>query len=277
MIDFLHTTWTELAAGFHSEIRHAADQHQGSTMIKTLGIVELHTPGQHKMPLRRLGGKPLIEWVVRRANDSSLLDGVVVAAGDSPADRELASLVPSDVPVFFGSTTDALTRFWDAAHQFDADSVIRISADSPFIDPVLIDRLVTISGTEPLDYIGYGSRDGRPAVESPLGVFAEWMTTRALRRAERRASDPRDRSNVTRHIYSHPDDFRVLLIPVPMPLDRDDVRLTVGSHEDWEHAQEILEALGPEQLDWQGIAGLLHHQPGMRNRMAVLNREAARA
>ena len=58
-------------------------------------------------------------------------------------------------------------------------------------------------------------------------------------------------------------------------MDRDDVRLTIDSHEDWEHAQEILEALGPERLDWQGIAGLLHHQPGMRQRMAVLNREAA--
>jgi spore coat polysaccharide biosynthesis protein SpsF len=245
-------------------------------MIKTLGIVEILSPAQQDVPRRRLGGKPLIEWVVRRANDSSLLDGVVVTAGDGSADRKLAALVPADVPVFHSAAPDALTRFWDAAHQFDAEAVVRISADNPFIDPVLIDRLVTIAGTEPLDYIGYCSRDGRPDIESPIGVFAEWMSTRALRRAERRASDPRDRSNVTRHIYSHPDEFRVLLIPVPVPLDRDDVRLTIGSHEDWEHAQEILEALGPEQLDWQGIARLLHHQPGMRKRMAVLNREAAR-
>lgn len=85
-----------------------------------------------------------------------------------------------------------------------------------------------------------------------------------------------NRRCVTRHIYSHPEEFHVLLIPVPTPLDRDDVRLTIDSHEDCEHAQEILEALGPERLDWQGIAGLLHHQPRMRKRMAVLNREAAR-
>jgi len=246
-------------------------------MIKTLGIVEIHAPQQHDPPRCRLGGKPLIEWVVRRANDSSLLGGVVVAAGEGPVCRKLAALVPSDVPVFHSAAPDALRRFWDAAHQFDAEAVVRISGDNAFIDPVLIDRLITIAGTEPLDYIGYCSRDGRPAVESPLGVFAEWMTTRALRRAERRASDPCDRSQVTRHIYSHPDEFRVLLIPVPVPLDRDDVRLTIGSQEDWEHAQEILEALGPEQLDWQGIARLLHHQPGMRKRMAVLNRAAARA
>ncbi|MCE9551933.1 MAG: NTP transferase domain-containing protein [Planctomycetes bacterium] len=250
-------------------------------MINTLGIVELHDQQHRNTLVRRLGGKPLIEWVVRRANDSQLLDGVIVAAGDTPADREMAALVPSDVPVFYGSKTDVLRRFRDAALQFGAEHVVRISADNPFIDPALIDRLVTVAALElqdttPLDYVGYSSRDGRPEVESPLGVFAEWMTTRALRRAERRASDPRDRQSVTRHMYSHLDEFRVLLIPVPTQLDRDDVRLTIDSHEDWEHAQEILEALGPERLDWQGIAGLLHHQPGMRERMAVLNREAAR-
>jgi len=249
-------------------------------MVKTLGIVELRQQQQTNTLSRRLGGKPLIEWVVRRANDSQLLDGVIVVVGDTPADRELASQVPSDVPVVHGSETDVLRRFRDAALQFGAEQVVRISADNPFIDPALIDRLVTVAGVEtldagPLDYVGYCSRDGRPAVESPLGVFAEWMTTRALRRAERRASLPSERNNVTRHIYSHPEEFRVLLIPIPTLLDRDDVRLTIDSHDDWEHAQEILDALGPERLDWQGIAGLLHHQPGMRKRMAVLNREAA--
>lgn len=244
-------------------------------MIKTLGIVELRDPRQQTPFDRRLGGKPLIEWVVRRANDSQRLDGVIVAASDTPADRELAALVPSDVPVYYGSAPDELRRFRDAALEYGAEQVVRISAGNPFIDPALIDQLVTIASSETLDYVGYCSRCGRPAVESPLGVFAEWMTIRALRRAERHASDRQDRRNATRYIYNHPEEFRVLLIPVPTPLDRDDLRLRVDSHEDWEHAQEILEALGPERLDWQGIAGLLHHQPGMRERMAVLNRESA--
>ena len=65
------------------------------------------------------------------------------------------------------------------------------------------------------------------------------------------------------------------LIPIPVELDRDDVRLTIGVDEDWEHAQEILEALGPDELDWQRIANLLAAQPGMREKMANLNRAAS--
>ncbi|MCE9545786.1 MAG: hypothetical protein K8T25_09760, partial [Planctomycetia bacterium] len=103
-------------------------------MLKTLGIVQLNdecgpqgeaTSGYG----RRLGGKPLVEWVVRRVTDSSLLDGVIVAAGDTPQQRRLAELVPLDAPVFFGHPTDLLRRFRDAALQYGAESVVRVSTD----------------------------------------------------------------------------------------------------------------------------------------------------
>ncbi len=51
------------------------------------------------------------------------------------------------------------------------------------------------------------------------------------------------------------------------------MRLAVDTEEDWEHAQTIYEALGPEALDWQRIAGLLEQQPALRTRMAALNRQ----
>ena len=69
--------------------------------------------------------------------------------------------------------------------------------------------------------------------------------------------------------------FKLRLLPAPAEIDRDDVRLTIDSDEDWDHALTIFEALGPESLDWQRIARLLSHQPALRSRMAALNRAAA--
>ena len=63
------------------------------------------------------------------------------------------------------------------------------------------------------------------------------------------------------------------LIPAPVELDRDDVRLALDSAEDWEHAQLILDALGPENLEWQRIVSLLDEHPDLRERMASLNQE----
>ncbi len=244
-------------------------------MLKTLGIVQacFTSPRLHGLANRRLGGQSLLGWVVRRVTDCQRLDGVIVVARDAAEHRFTDELVPMDVPVFVCDEPSALQRFCLAIQQYPAEAVVRVRGDNPFIDPELIDRLVTTAQSHPdCDYISYCSRDGRPAILSPVGVYAEWFRCEALRRAARSSQAPSDREHVTRHIYSHPEEFQIRLIPAPAEIDRDDVRLTVDIEEDWEHTLAIFEALGPEALNWQRIAKLLDHQPALRQRMAVLNR-----
>jgi spore coat polysaccharide biosynthesis protein SpsF len=224
-----------------------------------------------------LGGKSVLEWVVRRVTDCQQVSGAIVVTGDSPEDRSLAELVPLDVPVLAETADDALGRFAAALEEYPAESVVRVRADYPFVDPTLIDRLVTTARAHPeCDYASYCSRDGRPAILSPVGMYAEWFRGAALRRAVRKARTTADRADPTRYIYSHPEQFNLRFIPAPPQIDRDDVRLSVDIEEDWEHALTIFEALGPDELDWQRIARLLDHQPAMRERMATLNRAHAR-
>jgi spore coat polysaccharide biosynthesis protein SpsF len=141
------------------------------------------------------------------------------------------------------------------------------------VDPQLIDRLICTANAHPsADYIGYAASQGGPAVLAQLGVFAEWCCAVAVYQADREAVQPFERSDATRYIYSHPEIFKLRLIPVPAQLDRPDLRLKVNFEEDWDHAQTIFEALGPEALDWQRIAELLDQHPALRQRMAALNR-----
>ncbi len=259
-------------------------------MLNTLGIVQVSSETSQIAScfLRKLGGKSLLEWVVRRVTDCQRLDGVIVAIGDGPQKQSIAQLAPPDVPVFVGSQEDVLGRFASAVDEFPAKSIVRIRVDTPFVDPALIDALVTASDVHPeCDCIAYCSRNGRPAILSPVGLFAEWFTAKALRKAARRAIDPQDRRDVTRFLYAHPESFRMRLLPMPERLDRDDLRLRVDLEEDWDHTQDIFEALGShafdldasgaESADWQQITGLLDQQPAMRRRMALLNRAESKA
>jgi spore coat polysaccharide biosynthesis protein SpsF len=247
-------------------------------MLKTLGIVQacFCSATFRTNAVRKLGGRSLLEWVVRRVTDSMRLDGVIVVACDRTESRALGRLVPSDVPVWFSNAPDLLAGFAAALQEYPAEAAVRVRGDNLFIDPALIDRLVTAAESfAGCDYATYGSRDGRPAILSPVGVYAEWFRARALHRAQRTAKDPQDREDVTRYLYRHPRRFRVHLIPAPAEIDREDVRLTLEGDEDWDHALAIYDALGPEAFDWQRIAGFLNHQPAMRRRMAVLNRASA--
>ena len=246
-------------------------------MLHTLGVVEVGpraVVGRLKSG-RGPGGRSLLEWTVRRVTDSMRLSAVIVLAPRSDESESLRRIVPLDVPVYFSPARDELGRLIDALSEFPAEALVRVSCDHPLVDPVLVDRLVIEAAEHPAtDYVGYCLRDGQPAVLSTLGVFGEWLRTKALIRADRDLSANGQRQTVTRYFHAHPEKFRLRLLPVPAELQRDDVRLAIDSFEDWEHVQAIFEALGSEHVDWQRITGLLDHQPELRRRMAELNRAA---
>jgi len=243
-------------------------------MLRTLGIVEAcyESDRARCRAARKLDGKSVLEWVVRRATDCQQLDGVIVVTNNAPGNHLVSKLVPPDVPIFVGQHADPLGCVGAALEEYPTESAVRICAKWPFLDPTLVDRLVRAAwGQGDCDYATYCSRDGRPAFLSPVGMHIEWFRTRVLREVCRRAKSEADRREVTRYIYHRPHKFGIRLIPAPEQIDRDDIRLTVDIEEDWEHTLTIYEALGPD-LDWRRIVDLLDHQPALRSRMAALNR-----
>jgi spore coat polysaccharide biosynthesis protein SpsF len=249
-------------------------------MLKTLGIVQAccHSGQYRCRAARKLGGRSVLEWVIRSVTDSIRLDGIIVLVCDEADHRFMRNLVPPDVPIFVGTKPDTLGRFSQALEQFSSEAVVRVRSDNLFIDPTLIDRLVTSAeGHRQADYVSYRMRDGRPAIDLPLGIFAEWFRSAALQKAARHAKNPEEREHVTQYIYSRPEKFNIRLIPVPAEIDREDLRLTIEMEEDWDHVLTIYEALGPEKMEWRRIADLLDHHPALRNRMAALNREKVHA
>jgi spore coat polysaccharide biosynthesis protein SpsF len=247
-------------------------------MRKALGIVEVRFDSGHVTTKfgRKLGGKSLLELVVRRVTDCQWLEGVVVLLADSQQVDHVRHLVPPDVSVFAPKSHDPLARFVAAIDEFGAGSAVRVCANHPFVDPVLIDRLVSTANAHPsCDYISYCRSDGRPAILSQVGMLAQWSSAAALRTAHREAKHAADREQAMGYLYAHPERFNVRLIPLPAELDRDDLRLRIDYEEDWDHAQVIYEALGHEEWDWQRIADFLDHQPALRKRMATLNRAEA--
>jgi spore coat polysaccharide biosynthesis protein SpsF len=249
-------------------------------MLKNLGIVEVPCQEAHAtasgnmLATRRFAGHYLLEWVARRTTDALLLDHVAVIVSGEDQARCLSDALPADVSVHIAdAAADPVARLADAVRAYQPQAIVRVDVDHPFVDPVLIDRLVTKAESHRFcDYLGYCSTRGGRVLLAQLGVLAEWCRADAVLLADQLATEPRERQHLTRFIYSRPDVFQLRLIPIPKPLDRDDVRLSLAVAEDWEHAQMILDALGLDELDWQRIAELLDEQPEMRRRMAALNR-----
>ncbi len=253
-------------------------------MLNSLGIVEVTTPSLEERragnPTRnpvvlaqsRFAGTSLFEWIVRRVTEAQRLDGVI-ALFDRTVAAQIGHLVPADVPLFSCSQPEPLDRIVAAIDKFPTRAVVRVGVRTPFVDPDLIDRLInSAEQNADCDYVSYRSHDGQPLTISHLGLFAEWCRSAALRRAQRIAKRHPTQQQITQFFTGHPEFFQMRFLQVPQALDRDDVRLTLSGQIDWEHAEEIYEALGAEGLNWQRIAELLDHQPALRERMADLNR-----
>ncbi|ADB17358.1 Spore coat polysaccharide biosynthesis protein F CMP-KDO synthetase-like protein [Pirellula staleyi DSM 6068] len=252
-------------------------------MYKTLGVVEALpslVDGQSSLlrsiGKRRFAGKSLLEWIVRHATESHFLDRVVVLAGNDPVARSLAEVAPPDVTVYGCSAGDPLSRLAATATRFPAESIVRLSVSQPFVDADLIDRLISTAESDPAtDYVSFAHADGRPAITTGTGVAAEWINVTALLEADRDADQPLDRQHPSRYLYRHPGHFHVRMLPLPKLLDRDDLRLAIQDELDWEFVQMLIDALGPDSLDWRVVASLLDRHPSLCQQMAARNFELA--
>lgn len=90
-----------------------------------------------------LCGKPFIWHVINRLKFVQTLDHITLATTDRPSDDKLYYWAKENgVDVYRGSESNVLNRYYEAAVYSKADVIVRITADDPFKEPVLIDEAV---------------------------------------------------------------------------------------------------------------------------------------
>lgn len=250
-------------------------------MAKTVGVVEVVPACDFSahaslfgIGRRKFAGKPLLEWVVRRVSDAQQLDEVIVLASDTPMGRSLAECTPPDVQLIFSSAADPLGHLADVCRRLNCGGIVRLNVSQPFVDPHLIDRLVLAAREGDCDFVGFQCSDGTAGLSARVGVFAEYLSSRLILDAERRASGG-SRKNLGQYAAGAVDVFSLKFLATPAGLDRSDIRLAIRDEQDWEDMQLIFDAIGPECLDWHRITSLLDQQPAIRERMAERNRMEA--
>ncbi len=183
--------------------------------------------------LADLGGRPLLARVVERARAAKSVGLVVVATTDRAADDRVAEFCGAgQVPVFRGSEDDVLDRFRQAAARFEADVVVRLTADCPLLDPAVIDLVVQSFLSGDCDY---ASNTIEPTY--PDGLDTEVFRRAALERAWREAKLKSEREHVTPYIWKNPGLFR--LLSVKNDADLSGLRWTVDEPQDLELARRI--------------------------------------
>ena len=226
--------------------------------MTTDGIVIQARSGSTRMPAKILrpfdGEKRIIDIILERIKAANPGRPVVLATTTSPADDVLEQVARDHGTLCFrGSEDDVLGRFLGAADAFGLDRIVRVCSDNPFLRADSFDAMLDRQTATGADYVGYAFPDGRPTIKSHLGLYAELATTEALRRAAAATREKLYREHVTINLYTHPDDFRLSMLPLPEVLSRrTDLRLTLDTPADFALLSELYRLAGdgcsPEQL-----------------------------
>ena len=207
-----------------------------------------------------IAGQPMLLHVVNRARRAILLDDVIVAITDQPADDPIAELcLRHQIHFFRGSEHDVLDRYYHAARSHKADVLVRLTGDCPVIDPAVIDHLVRVFLDAGVDFAA--NRLPPPFGRTyPIGMDVEVCTLTALETAWKEATAKHDREHVMPYLYEVPGRFQTLQID--HIADVGHLRWTVDTPEDLVAVRRIFASFeGRTDFSFEEILTLYKKHP----------------
>lgn len=240
--------------------------------MKVVAIIQARC-GSTRFPNKvfaNISGKPLIEHVVDRLKFAETVDEIVLATTTNPLDDKLCSWAEDfGTVVYRGSEHNVLNRYYEASRIVTADVIVRITADDPFKEPVIIDKAVRKLVTEKADFV---CNNCPPSY--PEGLDVEVFTKTALEIAEKESKSFFEREHVTQYFYHNPSIFKILNIANLENLSY--LRWTIDTEVDFLMTQKVYSLLYKENapiFHMDDILKLLKQYP----EIAKMNRDVVRS
>jgi glutamate-1-semialdehyde 2,1-aminomutase/spore coat polysaccharide biosynthesis protein SpsF len=225
----------------------------------TLAIIQARM-GSSRLPgksLAEIDGHPMLWHVIHRTRDASLIERVVVATSDDPSDDPIVDFCKrEDIPFFRGSEHDVLDRFYQAARTYSAETLVRITADCPLIDPDVIDAVIRKYQAGDFDYVSNAMY-----YTYPDGLDTEVFSFAALQRAWREAAKPSEREHVTPYLRTGL--FRTANVESDCPVPHGQYRWTVDEAGDLEFVRRVFATFPRRKFGFRDVMRTLKEIPSV--------------
>jgi spore coat polysaccharide biosynthesis protein SpsF len=231
-----------------------------------------------------IGGEPMLVRVVERARRAKILDGIVVATTTDASDDAVAELCRErGYPCYRGSVHDVLDRYYQASIKYGVDILVRLTADCPIIDGMLIDETVNaflgrsagddypFTGQfEDIPYDFAANRLPPPWKRTyPIGLDTEVCSFPTLELVWKEAKKPHQREHVMPYLYEDfrqdqqdSSCFRIRL--VNHDPDYGWLRWTVDTPEDLQLVRQIYGHFNnQDDFTWQDVITLVEREPAL--------------
>jgi len=130
-----------------------------------------------------------------------------------------------------------LERFYKCAKKFQLETIVRITADCPLIDPKIVDSIIEIFNSCKYDYV----HNMEPRT-FPDGLETEVFSFKILEKAYKNAKLPSEKEHVTPYFRNNKDKFKIKNVINEKNMSFH--RWTLDYQEDLDLARKIISELG---------------------------------
>jgi glutamate-1-semialdehyde 2,1-aminomutase len=235
--------------------------------MNTVAIIQARM-GSTRLPgkvLMDLGARKVLGWVRHAAMLSSLIDDIWCATSTDPRDQAIEDYLYPSKALYRGSEIDVLARIAECAELAGADIVVRLTGDCPFLDPHVIDDVLTQFRDPRIMYASNVSPETWPD-----GLDVQACRIECLRAANTEATLPSDRDTVMQYIERNRRRWPAANVTCPLNLVQE--RWVLDTAEDLEFCRTVVRDMATPN-DWHAMLDYLDSHQDVRaiNRMWARN------
>ena len=214
--------------------------------------------GSTRLPgkvLQKIDEQTVLDYVINQVKYSEKIEKIIIATTDLVGDDIICQhLDLQKIEVFRGSSNDVLDRYYQCAKKVAADTIVRITADNPLIDPNIIDMVIEEYKNNKYDFVTNTLKR-----TFPYGTEVEVFSFKILEKTWKNAKRPSEREHVTPFMRDPQNKF--LLNNIIYEKNISHLRYTVDKIDDLKLVKEIIKNISARPILIQDVIKLYKQKP----------------
>ena len=200
--------------------------------------------------LKKISEKTILERVYNQVRKSKKIKKIIIATSEHKSDKKIINFCKKNkIKFFLGPLDNVFKRFYLVLKNESYKNFVRISADSPFLDPRIIDRAINIFNKNQYDIV----TNVFPRT-FPKGYSVEVLNSRIILKNILKIKSKNHQEHLTSYFYKNHHNFKIKNFKNKIDLSH--INLSVDTKRDLIKARRIIKLLGYKNIYLDNIVNI---------------------
>ena len=197
----------------------------------------------------------VLDYVINQLRFSKSIKNLIIATTYFEQDDVIVKYAKENgLEYFRGEPLDVLDRYYKCAKEFSLETIVRITSDAPFLDPTILDKVISKFQETGCDFAS-----NNITRTYPIGIDAEIFSWKVLEKTWKEAELPSEREHVTTFMKKNKEIFKLYNLENNQKIPI--YKLAIDRKEDLEFLRAIAANITKQPILMEDIYELFSQKP----------------